>query len=67
MDEIVYNLEESQDFFAASLDGRLNKYHNIEKEIILSQLTAIRQFPEDNPRRVYIEGNFIFIFFYFFY
>lgn len=59
LDEIVYNLEESQDFFAASLDGRLNKYHNIEKQIILSQLDAIRKFPDDNPRRVYIEGELI--------
>jgi len=59
LDEIVYNLQESQDFFAASLDGRLNKYHNIEKEIIEAQLEALKKFPEDNPRRVYVEGELL--------
>jgi hypothetical protein len=57
LDEVVYNLRESQDFFAASLDGRLNKYHSIEKEIIESQLVAIRKYPEDNPRRMFIEAE----------
>lgn len=57
LDEVVYNLRESQDFFAASLDGRLNKYHNIEKEIIEEQLKAIRTFPEDNPRRLFVEAE----------
>jgi len=57
LDEIVYNLKESQDFFQASIDGRLTKYHNIEKEIIEAQLDAIRKFPEDNARRQYIEGE----------
>ena len=59
LDEVVYNLRESQDFFAASLDGRLTRYHNIEKEIIETQLEAIRKFPEDNPRRMYIENELL--------
>jgi len=59
LDEIVYNLKESQDFFQASVDGRLKKYHNIEKDIIEAQLAAIRKFPEASPRRMYIEGELL--------
>ncbi len=55
LDEIVFNLSESQDFFLASVDGRLTKYHNIEKEIIEAQLEVIRKFPEDSPRRMHVE------------
>jgi len=57
--EITYNLAESQDFFQASLDGRLNKYHNIEKEIIEAQLEVIRKYPEDSPRRLYVESELL--------
>jgi len=57
LDEITYNLQESQDFFQASVDGRLQKYHEIEKEIITAQLQALHNFPEDNPRREYVEGE----------
>jgi hypothetical protein len=57
LDEITYNLQESQDFFQASVDGRLNKYHNIERQIIEAQLEALSQFPADSPRRLYIEGE----------
>lgn len=57
--EITYNLAESQDFFQASIDGRLLKYHNIEKEIIEAQLEVMRKYPEDNPRRVYVENELL--------
>jgi len=57
LDEITYNLAESQDFFQASVDGRLIKYHNIEKTLIEKQLDAIRKFPETSPRRMYIESE----------
>jgi len=59
LDEITYNLAESQDFFQASIDGRLNKYHNVEKKLIEDQLVSIRKFPEDNARRQYIEGELL--------
>lgn len=38
LDEITYNLHESQDFFQASLDGRLKKYHNVEKSVSIYQI-----------------------------
>lgn len=56
--EITYNLQESQDFFQASVDGRLLKYHNIEKELIEEQLRVIRTFP-DGARRQYIEAELL--------
>jgi hypothetical protein len=40
LDEITYNLQESQDFFDASLDGRLKNYHQLEKCMIEAQLQA---------------------------
>lgn len=36
--EVTYNLQESQDFFEASLDGRLHLYHEIERDMIKAQL-----------------------------
>lgn len=59
LDEITYNLQESQDFFRASIDGRLHQYHSYEREIILAQLEAIRKFPEDSERRQYIESELV--------
>jgi len=55
LDEITYNLSESQDFFQASLDGRLKKYHGIEQQMIEAQLEAIRKYSDDNPRRMFVE------------
>jgi len=55
LDEITENLHESQDFFQASLDGRLRKYHQIEKDIIEAQLKVIAEFPPINPRQQHIE------------
>ncbi|KAF2069104.1 hypothetical protein CYY_009576 [Polysphondylium violaceum] len=54
LDEITYNLQESQDFFSASLDGRLRQYHTIEKNLILAQIETVTKFPEENPRRAQI-------------
>jgi len=59
LDEITYNLSESQDFFQASLDGRLKKYHGIEQQIIEAQLAAIRKYPEDNARRMFVEAELV--------
>jgi hypothetical protein len=55
LDEITENLHESQDFFQASLDGRLRKYHQIEKDIIEAQLKVLAEFPPINPRQQHIE------------
>jgi len=35
----------------------LKKYHNIEKEIIESQIAVLKEFSSDNPRRQYIDGE----------
>jgi hypothetical protein len=59
LDEITYNLQESQDFFQASVDGRLKKYHQIEKDIIQVQLDILKKYPEDSPRRMYIENELL--------
>lgn len=55
--EITYNLQESQDFFQASIDGRLIKYHNIEKELIEAQLAVMMKYPEDSARRQHVQGE----------
>jgi len=52
---VTYNLQESQDFFEASLDGRLSKYHQIEKELIEAQLGILKKFPAEDPRRLHVE------------
>jgi len=57
LDEITYNLQESQDFFDASLDGRLRNYHQLEKCMIEAQLQVLRKYPEDNPRRKHVEDE----------
>eukprot|EP01088_Endostelium_zonatum_P005755 TRINITY_DN1764_c0_g1_i1.p1 TRINITY_DN1764_c0_g1~~TRINITY_DN1764_c0_g1_i1.p1 ORF type:complete len:335 (-),score=95.64 TRINITY_DN1764_c0_g1_i1:89-1093(-) len=59
LDEIHHNLEESQDFFSASVDGRLHKYHTIEKSIIEAQLEVVRKYPESSERRQYIEAELL--------
>lgn len=57
LDEITYNLQESQDFFKASVDGRLKQYHEVEKAIIEKQLEVLAQYDENNARRLYWEGE----------
>jgi len=57
LDEVTYNLQESQDFFQASVDGRLTKYHQIEADMIEQQLVVIRKFPDDNLRKQYVEAE----------
>jgi len=59
LDEVTYNLQESQDFFEASLDGRLQKFHQLEKCMIEAQLQAVQAYPQDNARRQYIEGELL--------
>jgi len=57
LDEIYHNLEDSQDFFSASLDGRLNKYHTLEKQIVEAQLAVVRKYSEESERRKIIEAE----------
>jgi len=59
LDEITFNLQESQDFFDASLDGRLQRFHQIEKCMIDAQLQVIRKYPESNLRRQAIEKELL--------
>eukprot|EP01089_Gocevia_fonbrunei_P002640 TRINITY_DN1255_c0_g1_i1.p1 TRINITY_DN1255_c0_g1~~TRINITY_DN1255_c0_g1_i1.p1 ORF type:complete len:336 (-),score=91.77 TRINITY_DN1255_c0_g1_i1:31-1038(-) len=59
LDEIHHNLEESQDFFAASVDGRLHSYHSIEKEIVEALLKVVRSYPESSPRRGAVEPELV--------
>jgi hypothetical protein len=55
LDEITYNLQESQDFFDASLDGRLGRFHEIEKTMVEALLAVVRKYPEDSARRLVAE------------
>lgn len=50
LDEISYNLKESQDFFQAGIDGRLAVYHDIEREIISLQLETLKRVAPDSVR-----------------
>jgi len=52
LDEISFNLQESQDFFKASVDGRLKQYHTVEKAIIEGQLEVLSKFDDDNERKM---------------
>eukprot|EP01102_Stenamoeba_stenopodia_P004517 TRINITY_DN14813_c0_g1_i1.p1 TRINITY_DN14813_c0_g1~~TRINITY_DN14813_c0_g1_i1.p1 ORF type:complete len:440 (+),score=155.51 TRINITY_DN14813_c0_g1_i1:137-1321(+) len=51
LDEITFNLQESQDFFDASLDGRLKQYQQLEKCMIDAQLKIIRKYDDDKSGR----------------
>jgi hypothetical protein len=51
LDEISYNLQESQDFFKASVDGRLKQYHEVEKAIIEAQMEVLSKYDDDNERK----------------
>lgn len=57
LDEIMHNLNESRDFFQAAVDSRLDKYYEIEKQMLEEQLQVLQDFPEDNPRREYVESS----------
>jgi len=57
LEEVHLNLTESQDFFQASLDGRLKKYHEIEKEIIEAQIKALADFPPMNERKTHWDAE----------
>ena len=51
LDEITFNLQESQDFFDASLDGRLKQYQQLEKCMIEAQLKIVRKYEDDKSGR----------------
>lgn len=53
LEEVHTNLSESQDFFQASLDGRLRRYHEMERDIVAGQLKALEEFPPMNPRKTH--------------
>jgi hypothetical protein len=55
LDEITFNLQESQDFFEASLDGRLKQYQQLEKCMIEAQLQVLAKYPESSQRRQVVE------------
>eukprot|EP00162_Nutomonas_longa_P025103 comp9717_c0_seq1/m.11297 comp9717_c0_seq1/g.11297 ORF comp9717_c0_seq1/g.11297 comp9717_c0_seq1/m.11297 type:complete len:156 (+) comp9717_c0_seq1:1-468(+) len=59
LQEVTYNLQESQDFFEASLDGRLHAFLTIEKDAIEAQLAAVRKFPESLERRKLVEDDLV--------
>lgn len=58
LDEIMNNLNESHDFFQASVDGRLLEFQYMELEIIQAQLEVLKKFPEDSTRREYFQDIF---------
>jgi len=55
--EVTYNLQESQDFFEASLDGRLQLYHEMERDMIKAQLESLKEYPEDSERRKHFQSE----------
>jgi hypothetical protein len=57
LDEISYNLQESQDFFKASVDGRLQQYHEVERAVIACQMEVLGVYPVENARRMHWEGE----------
>jgi hypothetical protein len=59
LDEIMNNLKESQDFFNASVDGRLLEFQYMENEIINSQLDSIKKFDDNNPRKIYLQEQLL--------
>jgi len=59
LDEISYNLQESQDFFKASVDGRLHQYHEVEQTMIEKQLEVLATFEEGNARRLHWEQELL--------
>eukprot|EP00004_Rigifila_ramosa_P002370 TRINITY_DN12471_c0_g1_i1.p1 TRINITY_DN12471_c0_g1~~TRINITY_DN12471_c0_g1_i1.p1 ORF type:complete len:392 (-),score=114.22 TRINITY_DN12471_c0_g1_i1:19-1077(-) len=52
--EIHFNLDESLDFFHASLDGRLAKYHEIEKAMLEAQIAVLDSFERISMRKLAI-------------
>lgn len=58
LDEIMNNLNESHDFFQASVDGRLLEFQYMELEIIKNQLEILKKYPEDSQRREYFQSIF---------
>lgn len=60
LDEITFNLQESQDFFDASLDGRLKLYQQIEKCMIEAQLKVVQKYTEaESGRKKTVEEDLL--------
>lgn len=59
LDEISYNLKESQDFFQAGVDGRMKLFHNIETEIIEAQIEALKKNAPESARSVLLMNEFV--------
>ena len=59
LDEISYNLKESQDFFQAGVDGRMKLFHSIEQEIIEGQLDALKRCAPDSARSVLLANELL--------
>eukprot|EP01130_Rhizamoeba_saxonica_P008772 TRINITY_DN3550_c0_g1_i1.p1 TRINITY_DN3550_c0_g1~~TRINITY_DN3550_c0_g1_i1.p1 ORF type:complete len:374 (+),score=106.79 TRINITY_DN3550_c0_g1_i1:119-1123(+) len=57
--EITFNLQESQDFFDASLDGRLEKYHQLEKCMIEAQVEVLQKYQTDRMRTKHVCGELL--------
>lgn len=58
LDEISYNLKESQDFFQAAVDGRLKIFHDIEKLIVQTQMDTLRAVAPDSQRTAILLEEF---------
>lgn len=59
LDEISFNLKESQDFFQAGVDGRLKIYHAIEQEIIQGQIDALKRVAPESIRTSMLMGELV--------
>jgi len=55
--EITTNLQESQDFFQAAIDGRFRKFQQQEKEMIEAQLKVLEKYPPMNERKAHWDGE----------
>lgn len=55
--EIMHNLNESRDFFQAAVDGRLDTYYELERELCETQLQVLSKYPAENPRREMVEAQ----------
>ncbi|XP_049849461.1 uncharacterized protein LOC126318701 [Schistocerca gregaria] len=59
LEEITYNLQESQDFFDASLDGRLTKYHQVNRDMIRAQLAVLERYDGESAYRRALEESLL--------
>lgn len=59
LDEISFNLKESQDFFQAGVDGRLKVYHSIEAEIVQGQIDTLKRVAPESARTQMLMGELV--------